>query len=368
MTQLRLGQITHFLRRSKFILLATALLIGLCTFTFHFNLLSPSVLHAFEGQMSTEQAFVDLQGDPNKYTFMALLTPPSSENDPYFNATRVLVHRLKHHPVTKSKYPIHIMVVRGVDEWKIRRLEADGASIIMVDPISPSNMVVDVESMDHDVSKRYEHMFTKLRIFEQTQFDKLCVVDSDILILKNIDDIFDTPYQGKPRTPVKTEQRRYKDPKDDSEHYFEENFEEYGASIDDFYPYLLAAVSDRGEHHMIPPEPIGSFNAGMMLIRPSIEQFKRLLKIGAYPYKYENAHMMEQSLLNLAYEEHGWFPWTRVDPYYNGVWCSPDEYHHLKTAHGKFWNIGSSEFAPVYLAEWFRAYGEMLAFHQYQTN
>ncbi|WBW73808.1 alpha-1,3-galactosyltransferase Otg1 [Schizosaccharomyces osmophilus] len=359
-----LFQNVRFPRRHWSILFAAMLLFGIFTFTFHFHsrLLSPSALQA-----STVHASKEHHGDPNKYTFLALLTPPSSENDPYFNATRVLVHRLKHHPVTKSKYPIHIMVLRGVDEWKIRRLEADGASVLLVDPISPSDIVVDLDSMDNDISDRIRHMFTKLRIFELTQFDKLCVIDSDILPLKNIDDIFDVPYQGKPPTPIPSEQREYKDPKDGSSHFFSEDFADYDTNIDDFYPYLLAAATDRGEHHMIPPEPLGSFNAGMMLIRPSLAHFQRLLKIGAYPYKYENAHMMEQSLLNVAYGEHGWFPWTRVDPYYNGVWCSLPEHPHLKTAHGKFWQSDSTEFASVYLAEWYRAYGEMLAFHQYQT-
>ncbi|EPX72719.1 acetylglucosaminyltransferase [Schizosaccharomyces octosporus yFS286] len=353
------------LHRFKSLLLAVLLIFGI--FTFYPSRLSPDgAIHT--ATSTTVHASKELHGDPKKYTFLALLTPSSSDDDPYFNATRVLVHRLKYHPVTKSKYPIHIMVLRGTDEWKIRRLEADGASILLVDPISPSDMVLDLDSMANDITDRFQHMFTKLRIFQQTQFDKLCVVDSDILPLKNIDDIFDTPFQGKPPNPIPSDQHRYRNPNDGMSHFFLEDFQDYNATIDDFYPYLLAATYDRGEHHLIPPEPTGYFNAGLMLIRPSLFHFERLLKIGAYPYKYDHARMMEQSLLNVAFGEHGWFPWTPVDPFYNGVWCSPPEYRHLKTAHGKFWQFDSTEFASIYFAEWYRAYGEMLAFHQYQIR
>ncbi|KAL2316465.1 Acetylglucosaminyltransferase [Schizosaccharomyces pombe] len=310
-----------------------------------------------------------LKEEPGKYTYMSLFTMPSTEEDYYFNATRVLIHRLKYHPTTKSKYPIHILALRGVDEWKIERFRKDGASVIVIDPIASSDIVYDTSSFSQEISARYEQMFSKLRIFEQIQFDKICVIDSDILIMKNIDDIFDTPYMYQQINTLNyTRLPSYTKPDDDTVYHFNEDFKEYGASRSEFYPYLLAAVSDRGEHHSIPPEDTPYFNAGLMLIRPSELHFNRILKIGRFPYMYENAKMMEQSLLNLAFSLDGWFPWTRLDPYYNGVWPSIDERPLLKTAHGKFWNIGSSEFAPVYLADWYAAYGEMLSFHKYETH
>ena len=40
----------------------------------------------------------------------------------------------------------------------------------------------------------WENCLTKFKIFNLTQFDKLIFLDADILILKNLDDLFERPH------------------------------------------------------------------------------------------------------------------------------------------------------------------------------
>ncbi|EPY54001.1 acetylglucosaminyltransferase [Schizosaccharomyces cryophilus OY26] len=304
--------------------------------------------------------------DPSRYTYMGLLTLPTSDDDVYFNATRLLVYRLKHHPETKSQYPVHILVMKGVDEWKIDRLGKDGANIIMVDRVRTEDLVGEGESIVPG-SNRYEYMFTKLSVFEQTQFDKVCILDSDLLIRKNIDDVFKTPYTyTSPAAPDMDRFPMFQKPGSDDDFQFVDEFEVYGASKQEFYPYLLAAADDRNPGHPTPPEPSETFNAGLMLVHPSKLHLHRIKMIARFPYMYENARMMEQSLLNLAYNTYGWFPWTRIDFSYNGVWITDEDLPYIRAAHGKFWEYDNQDFPSVLAAEWSQAFGEMTAFYNYE--
>ncbi|CAA16831.1 alpha-1,3-galactosyltransferase Otg3 [Schizosaccharomyces pombe] len=368
----RLRLHTRLLLRSKFVLISLILLLNLGL------LLGIQIYRdpAFPGSLISSAAYEfglhkhgpyynDNVDDLKRYTFMGLLTLPTSEHDVYFNATRVLVYKLKHHPETKSKYPVHVLVMKGVDEWKIERLRLDGAEIIMVDQIKTEDLIESGLSIGMG-SYRYQYMFTKLSVFEQTQFDKVCILDSDLLVLKNMDDIFDTPYvYESPAEPDMFSFPIFKKPDDEEDYQFSDNFDAYGAPRSEFYPYLLGACDDRNPGHATPPEESETFNAGLMLVHPSSLHMHRIKKIARYPYMYDDARMMEQSLLNLAYNKYGWFPWTRLDFSYNGVWVTEEDLPYLRAAHGKFWEYDNTEFPQILTAEWHKAFGELLAFHDY---
>ncbi|EEB08023.1 acetylglucosaminyltransferase [Schizosaccharomyces japonicus yFS275] len=298
-----------------------------------------------------------------RYTYLTFLTPPTTEEDFYFNATRLWAYRLLHREPVKTKYEVHVMVMKGVEEWKIQRLKKDGAKVILVDPLLPQDFVEEGAQVLTG-SPRWQHMFTKLRVFELEQFDKVCIVDSDLLILRNMDDIFDTPYATQPPQPDIAKAHNFVNPNDNERYIFVDDFSAYSVKHEDMYPYLLAATDDRSNDHPIPVRPASMFNAGLMLLKPSKLHMQRLLTIARYPYMYEDARMMEQSLLNLAYDEDGWFPWTRIDWSYNGVWCQPNDHPYLRAAHGKFWDTSLDEFHPMYVADWWQAYGEMIVYHE----
>ncbi|EPX72428.1 acetylglucosaminyltransferase [Schizosaccharomyces octosporus yFS286] len=369
----RVKFVSKALLRSKLLLVAFLIVMNLgLLFVLHVYPASSLINSAaYELGLSKHGPFHNqVSDDPSRYTYMGLLTLPTSDDDVYFNATRLLVYRLIHHPETKSQYPVHILVMKGVDEWKIDRLRKDGANIIMVDRVRTEDLVDEGQSITPG-SNRYEYMFTKLSVFEQTQFDKVCILDSDLLIRKNIDDIFQTPYRYTSPEALDTNRLplfQKPDDDDDEDYQFIDNFELYGSSKEEFYPYLIAASDDRNPGHPTPPEPSDTFNAGLMLVHPSKLHLHRIKMIARYPYMYEYARMMEQSLLNLAYNAYGWFPWTRIDFSYNGVWITDEDLPYIRAAHGKFWEHDNQLFPSVLAAEWSQAFGEMTAFYNYESE
>lgn len=68
-------------------------------------------------------------------------------------------------------------------------------------------VVVDLVQHDHRIkNKRYRDIFTKLRLWQLTMYDKVLYVDADIVIQRSIDDLFDLPTWG---VPLDREHPRY---------------------------------------------------------------------------------------------------------------------------------------------------------------
>lgn len=42
-----------------------------------------------------------------------------------------------------------------------------------------------------NITNRYEGTINKLQIFKENQYDKICFIDADVLVLKNIDYLFE---------------------------------------------------------------------------------------------------------------------------------------------------------------------------------
>jgi alpha-N-acetylglucosamine transferase len=90
-------------------------------------------------------------------------------------------------------------------------------------------------------------MYTKLAIWNLTDYDRVLYLDADILISKPMYDIWDDPNS---------------DP-----------------------PSGLAGLSDpMGQNHEIPIPDNGYINAGLLLLRPSNVTFKRLVETRDFDY------------------------------------------------------------------------------------
>jgi len=89
----------------------------------------------------------------------------------------------------KVKFPTYCMVTEEVTEDGRKQLLDSGLELIVVDKIIPNRV--------DGIIDRYKDnswmMFTKLNIWNQTQFDKLVYLDADCIAIEPIDELFDFP-------------------------------------------------------------------------------------------------------------------------------------------------------------------------------
>ncbi len=119
-----------------------------------------------------------------------------------------------------TQIPRVVLVTADVSNEARERLSTEGWQLREVEPLENPNPET------AQLFARFRGVYTKLRAFTLTEFDKLVVMDADTIALQNIDDLFERPY--------------------------------FAAGPDFFMP-------DR-------------FNSGVMVIDPSAETFERMLE------------------------------------------------------------------------------------------
>jgi inositol 3-alpha-galactosyltransferase len=272
---------------------------------------------------------------------MTLLCPPSphpysiGEIDYYFEATRILVYRLLHKAATKDLDDRNIVVLttESVLPEQIRTLRADGAIVRPVETIAPPRGV----DVAH-VNPQWINQFTKLTMWNMTEYTRILYIDADILPVRPLSSLFDTPFE----------------------------LDTDGA------PYLFAAtydsawVRDTG-HYTRPVPPLllndthgaDAFNAGMFHFHPSHEQAEYVYSIYNNPPDGQDfTHGMEQDLLRYAYRDGGAYPWTRLSQMFNTQWPRLADLETTHAVHDKMWKKNS----PVrwdLRRFWYVAWGEM---------
>ncbi len=140
-----------------------------------------------------------------------------------------------------TQVPMVAMVTEDVSQEARARLMEQGWRIRNVEPVrnpSPATM---------QLFPRFDNVFTKLRAWELTDFDKVVFLDADTLVLQNIDELFDRP--------------------------------EIAAAPDFF-------MSDR-------------FNSGVMVLAPSQRTFDRMVKALSSADSYDGG---DQGFLNSYFE------------------------------------------------------------------
>jgi alpha-N-acetylglucosamine transferase len=309
-------------RRFK-VLLASAFIFGLVTTWYFLSLLSQPVRDSSFGVLARP-----LEPQYAIATFLAGSSASQDEdNDDYFTATRILTHQLLHANETRchdAAIPFLVLVTSKVSEKKRRQLTLDGAIIVPVDDI-PLRWWIKTGVT------RWADQFTKLRLFEMIEYDRILFIDADTLITRPIDAIFDEPNI---RTPYSTLLNRKKRIKSD----------EIGLLPAE---YVFAARSDNaltGERdHPFPPLPTNVFSAGFWVAAPSLEMFNYLLSVMNH-YRRFDPHTMEQSLLNYAFRRDAAMPWVELDYHWSATWPSVrDVEGGVATLHEKFWSTGPGE-------------------------
>ena len=118
-------------------------------------------------------------------------------NESYILGLKALAVSLQ---MVGSKYPLVILIPEErFDELKQKIIEAGFAT-----PVKETNgfyMVFKTRpylssgdyTIDINDNKHWKETFFKLRVFELVEFDKLVLLDSDMMIIKNIDHLFEKP-------------------------------------------------------------------------------------------------------------------------------------------------------------------------------
>lgn len=116
-----------------------------------------------------------------KYSYVTVM---STEN--YLLGLLSMYESLKQ---TKTKYPLTVIINEQISENTVKILEDRGIFVIK----KPKFQVCG-EIINKNEKSRFSHWnntFDKLYIFELTEFDKIVYIDIDMLILKNIDELFE---------------------------------------------------------------------------------------------------------------------------------------------------------------------------------
>lgn len=173
------------------------------------------------------------------------------------------------------------------------------------------------------IRKQWQDVLTKLRLFELVQYDKVLFLDSDTLITKPMDAIFDDPAAQIQQNLGDTSEK--KAPSDEGPQP---------------KTYLFAGNAGSGGYkHVYPPPKGNNLNAGCMVFQPSMELFNYYLSIAKLKDRFPG-RTPEQSLWSYAHRRDGNMPWTQLHYDWNVNWATwNDSQNGIASLHSKFWEL-----------------------------
>lgn len=200
------------------------------------------------------------------YSYVTLLT-----NDTYVYGVALLVESLAR---VKAKYPLHVLIIDDVSEATREILNQLHVTYEVVDTIAtPEDIYQHNMQIDPGTATCWANCWTKFRVFDQTQFDKIVFLDADLMFLKNPDHLFEKPHMT--------------------------------AALDGEYFGLW-----QGWPH---------FNNGCVVIEPSHKLFEDILKFASTLNKdnVPSYVIADQEVLNLYYKDWPNKPELHLNKYYN---------------------------------------------------
>jgi alpha-N-acetylglucosamine transferase len=268
----------------------------------------------------------------SKYAFATFLG--GDPNDRYLIATRMLAYQLLYAPETRSSdaaIPLIVVVTKNVTEDRIERLQKDGAIVIPVDLIN--------KDWVKPLVPKWGDVLTKLRVWEFTQFERICFLDSDTVLTKPLDGIFED-------AAVDTLDSRH----DEKQIILDE------AEIP--VNYSFAGVPElKREHHFPPNDTNGDYynsnylNAGFFVLKPSLKMFDYYMSLLNTVNKFD-PKFPEQNLLNYAHRRDGNMPWLQLNSTWNIHYPTKNDLDAgAQSLHEKWWSPEQKDLKP-YLESW----------------
>lgn len=208
------------------------------------------------------------------YSYVTLLT-----DDTYTYGIVLLVETMKKY---NTKYPLHVLITEDVSKPCLIILDQLGVTYSLVDKIAiPDELHEYNSSINPKTAGIWRYCYTKFHIFNQTQFDKIVFLDADIMLLKNIDHLFDCPH-------------------------------------------MTAALD--GEYYNIWPN-WPHFNSGCIVIEPSNQLYHNILEF-ASQYKEQPGYIVaDQEILNFYFKDWPEQIELHLNKYYNifGPYINPND-------------------------------------------
>lgn len=278
----------------------------------------------------------------SKYAFATFLAGKADdedsgsavENDHYFVATRIMAYQLLHAPETRSRnesIPFIVLVTDKVSEEKRSRLRRDGAIVVPAEYIRAEWV--------HTETSTWQDVMTKLRLWELTQFERICFLDGDTVLAEPLDGVFQDPAVASRPTLQKKKQ------------IFEDEAE---------MPmnFSFAGVPEMNRKHHFPPvDDQGDFpninylNAGFFVFEPSLTTLDYYFSLMNTVDKF-NPQFPEQNLLNYAHRRDGNMPWQQLGNTWNIHYPTVDDLlDGVKSLHDKWWAPENEELRP-YMESW----------------
>jgi alpha-N-acetylglucosamine transferase len=240
----------------------------------------------------------------------------ASIRDAYFDAVRVLVYQILHHPETRTSMDIPLLVLASPDVSQEKRqvLTAEGATVIPVEPLQPHQ-----NGSRPPFSSGFDRL-SKLRLFEMTHYDRILYLSSDMLLTKPLDGIWDEAASQK----VQCTRRNSS-----------------AVMVDEARlpsTYLFATIDDKSD--ALPAEGDSTLNSAFWLLRPDTELFEYYRGMA---HRFD-ASFIDQGLLSYAHRSYGNMPpstftshkWTTDWP------RSKDFEGGCATLHDKFWRTDNA--------------------------
>ena len=172
-----------------------------------------------------------------KIAYVTLLT-----TEDYFSGVVTMIASLK---ATQTQVPICCIVTPNISEEMSNSLvETFGVNIIRKNTIECPEQIKS-RLNEQPYTPYWQNTFTKLHIFDLTDFDKIVYLDSDLFITSSIDDLFMRPHMS--------------------------------AVLDSMY-----LCDDRADFEIAGDEYFRYFNSGLMVIEPNHKIFEECLEFLEY--------------------------------------------------------------------------------------
>jgi len=231
--------------------------------------------------------------------WITLLTQPD-----YLTGVQTLHKSLR---LSGSRYPLVVMVTENIEPAIAAQLKAEGCVIVAVSALNPQS-----DLAHHYASARFSEVWTKLRAWQLTDYQRLVFLDADMLVLQNMDELFDIEL---PINGIAACHACRCNPNNIA------TYPQSWVPENCFYSW-----QDRQQPA---PEHLDAYlNAGFLVLTPDAEVFKQLERKIAAIDDLSRYQFSEQDLLNEFFDGR----WKALSYIYNALKT-------LSVQHARSWNL-----------------------------
>ena len=111
------------------------------------------------------------------FAWVTLLTQPN-----YLAGVKALRRSLQQ---SGTRWPLVVMTTEAIPLADRQTLQAEGCVVRPVEPLYPNR-----ELQQHYASAQFGEVWTKLRVWQLTDYERVAFLDADMLVLQNMDELF----------------------------------------------------------------------------------------------------------------------------------------------------------------------------------